>query len=57
MLFRSVEHDLSVIAQADTVIELGPGAGAAGGEIVAMGAPGDVAKQATPTGRALARKS
>lgn len=52
-----VEHDLSVIAQADTVIELGPGAGAAGGEIVAMDAPGDVAKQATPTGRALARKS
>ena len=51
-----VEHDLSVIAQADTVIELGPGQ-APRAENVAMDAPGDVAKQATPTGRALARKS
>ncbi len=29
-----------VSSQADTVIELGPGAGAVGGEIVAMGAVG-----------------
>ena len=49
-----VEHNLSVIAEADTVIELGPGAGAAGGKIVATGTPGEVAKQDSPTGSALA---
>lgn len=49
-----VEHNLSVIAEADTVIELGPGAGAAGGKIVATGTPGEVAKQDSPTGGALA---
>ncbi|WP_371563914.1 ATP-binding cassette domain-containing protein [Streptomyces canus] len=38
-----VEHDMSVVAGADWVIDLGPGGGAAGGRIVAAGTPGLVA--------------
>ena len=52
-----VEHDLSVIAQADRVIEMGPGAGADGGQIVATGTPAALAGQDTPTGRVLAERS
>ncbi|WP_406121777.1 excinuclease ABC subunit UvrA [Streptomyces canus] len=38
-----VEHDMSVVAGADWVIDLGPGGGDAGGRIVAAGTPGNVA--------------
>ena len=38
-----VEHDLDVIRAADWVVDLGPGAGLRGGEVVAMGRPEDVA--------------
>jgi excinuclease ABC subunit A len=48
-----VEHDLDLVSAADWVIDLGPGAGSAGGEIVAVGTPADVAKTATKTGLAL----
>ncbi len=48
-----VEHDLSVIAQADRVIEMGPGAGADGGRIIADGTPAEVAERETATGRVL----
>ncbi len=39
-----IEHNLSVIAEADYVVDLGPEAGADGGEIVAVGTPEEVAK-------------
>ncbi len=52
-----VEHDLSVIAQADRVIEMGPGAGAEGGRIIADGTPAELAKQETATGRVLFSRS
>ena len=52
-----VEHDLSVIAQADHVIEMGPGAGADGGQIVATGTPAELAKCDTATGKVLAERS
>ncbi|MFD5161162.1 ATP-binding cassette domain-containing protein [Streptomyces hawaiiensis] len=39
-----VEHDMSVVARADWVIDLGPGGGEAGGRIVAAGPPADVAR-------------
>lgn len=39
-----VEHDMGVVAAADWVIDLGPGAGADGGRIVAAGPPGEVAE-------------
>ena len=49
-----VEHDLDVIASADHVIEIGPGAGPHGGRVVAAGAPADVASRAdSKTGRHL----
>ncbi len=39
-----IEHNLSVIAEADYIVDLGPEAGADGGEIVAVGTPEQVAK-------------
>jgi excinuclease ABC subunit A len=39
-----IEHNLSVIAEADYVVDLGPEAGDAGGEVVAFGTPEQVAK-------------
>ncbi len=38
-----VEHDEEAIREADHVIDLGPGAGAHGGHLVAQGAPRDIA--------------
>jgi excinuclease ABC subunit A len=38
-----VEHDMGVVATADHVLDLGPGAGAEGGRIVAEGTPEEVA--------------
>jgi excinuclease ABC subunit A len=37
-----VEHDEETIRRADYVVDLGPGAGAHGGEVVAYGTPGQV---------------
>ena len=39
-----VEQDVRAIAQADWIIDLGPGAGEDGGHIVASGVPGVVAE-------------
>ncbi|WP_417562343.1 excinuclease ABC subunit UvrA [Microbacterium sp.] len=51
-----IEHDLDLIANADHVIDLGPGGGDAGGRIVATGAPDQIAADAASlTGRHLAR--
>ncbi|MGC9543851.1 ATP-binding cassette domain-containing protein [Streptomyces sp. UG1] len=51
-----VEHDMSVVAGADWVIDLGPGGGDAGGRIVAAGPPARVARaQDSATARYLAR--
>ncbi|MEP4076375.1 excinuclease ABC subunit UvrA [Haloferula sp.] len=50
-----VEHQLDVIAAADHVIDLGPGGGKEGGQVVAEGTPAELAgNPASPTGRALA---
>jgi excinuclease ABC subunit A len=39
-----IEHNLDVIKQADWIVDLGPEGGEAGGEIVAVGTPEDVAR-------------
>lgn len=51
-----VEHDLSVMAHADRIIEMGPGAGEDGGRIIADATPAQVAAEDTATGRALSAR-
>jgi excinuclease UvrABC ATPase subunit len=50
-----IEHHQAVMAHADWIIDLGPGAGHDGGRIVFEGTPGDlVAARSTVTGEHLA---
>ena len=52
-----IEHDMDVMANADFIIDMGPGGGSKGGTIVATGSPERIA--ATPeslTGQYLARR-
>ncbi|MDN5274883.1 MAG: uvrA [Candidatus Saccharibacteria bacterium] len=52
-----VEHDEDTIRQADYLLDIGPGAGVAGGEVVAAGTPAEVAEQEDSiTGRYLSGK-
>ena len=52
-----IEHNLDVIARADWVIDLGPGAGHEGGTVQFEGLPADLAKNGnTLTGRYLAHR-
>ena len=49
-----VEHDEDTIRQSDFLVDMGPGAGSKGGQIVAMGSPEEVAKNPDSiTGRYL----
>lgn len=51
-----VEHNLDVVKTADWIIDLGPEGGAAGGEIIAVGTPEEVAVNTRSyTGRSLAK--
>ncbi|MDE1983565.1 MAG: excinuclease ABC subunit UvrA [Gammaproteobacteria bacterium] len=50
-----VEHDEEAIRHADHVLDMGPGAGAHGGQVVAQGTPADIiANPASLTGQYLA---
>jgi excinuclease UvrABC ATPase subunit len=52
-----IEHNLDVIARADWVIDLGPGAGHEGGTVQFEGVPGDLARDGkTLTGRYLSER-
>lgn len=48
-----VEHDLRSVAATDRVIELGPGAGAEGGHVIADCTPAELVAADTPTGEAI----
>ncbi len=52
-----VEHEPSVLERADRIVELGPGAGEQGGEIVFEGGWDDILTSETGTGGALARRA
>ncbi|WP_119717936.1 excinuclease ABC subunit UvrA [Cognatilysobacter tabacisoli] len=50
-----IEHEMRVVAQADWVIDMGPGAGERGGKVVAEGRPAEVAHvRGSPTAGYLA---
>jgi excinuclease ABC subunit A len=52
-----VEHDEDTIRRADYVVDMGPGAGTEGGEIVAVGTPEDIIKnEKSLTGQYLSGK-
>ncbi len=52
-----VEHDLDTMRAADWIVDLGPGAGKLGGEVVAEGPPAEIEKHPTSlTGRYLSRR-
>src|SRR5205807_27355 len=51
-----VEHDPDIIAAADHVIDVGPGAGQDGGEITYQGDLAGLAKSNTPTGVQLRQR-
>lgn len=48
-----IEHDLQIIREADHVIDIGPGAGVMGGEIVASGTLEEITRADTITGKWL----
>ena len=48
-----IEHNLDVLKMADHILELGPGGGANGGELVCSGPPEKLAEEKTLTGRFL----
>jgi len=52
-----IEHNLSVIAEADYIVDLGPEAGPDGGKIVAVGTPEQVAKNRTSRTAPFLRKT
>ncbi len=45
-----VEHDEETMRRADFIVDVGPGAGVHGGEIVATGTPQEIMKISSPTG-------
>ena len=51
-----IEHDLDVIANADYIIDMGPGGGADGGKIIATGTPSEIGEcKSSVIGRYLSR--
>lgn len=53
-----VEHNLRVVARADHIVDIGPGAGSEGGRLIFTGTPTEVVRdEGSLTGRALAAAS
>ena len=51
-----VEHDAGAVARADDVVEVGPGAGSAGGRLVFQGSPAALWTRDTASGRFFSRR-
>ena len=52
-----IEHNLDVVARADWIIDMGPGAGAEGGKVVFEGTPRELSKSSKSlTGKHLAAR-
>lgn len=51
-----VEHEPSILARCDHLIEFGPGTGPEGGRVIAAGSPWEISKGDTPTGRVLGNR-
>lgn len=52
-----IEHDMSIVKNTDYILDIGPGGGSKGGEIVVTGTPADVmACEKSVTGKYLAKK-
>jgi excinuclease UvrABC ATPase subunit len=52
-----IEHNLDVVARADWVLDMGPGAGDEGGQVVFAGTPAELVGHARSlTGRHLAKR-
>lgn len=51
-----VEHDRSAAAEADQAIDIGPGAGSAGGQVIYTGTPAGLWQADTPTGRYFSQR-
>ena len=49
----AVEHNMDVVRNADWVIDMGPGAGPKGGQVVVAGTIEEVRRSGSPTGRVL----
>jgi len=49
----AVDHNLDLIRQSDYVMELGPGGGPDGGQLIFSGTASELMKQSTPTAKAL----
>jgi excinuclease ABC subunit A len=52
-----VEHDKDIMLHADHLVDIGPGAGVHGGQIVAQGTPKQILKLGTPTANYLNGKA
>ena len=53
-----IEHDMDIVKHADYILDVGPGGGSKGGEIVVSGTPADImACEASITGKYLAKKA
>ncbi len=44
-----IEHNTEIMAEADFIIDMGPGPGESGGQIVATGTPEQIARKKSPT--------
>jgi len=52
-----IEHDLDMVRAADYVVDMGPGAGALGGKVVAAGTPDEIAAAESATARYLSGRA